>query len=195
VLNFLELKMNLCFFSFDIWIDIIIALKQHNLSVERYINHSKVSNQHYLKLNVDQYFKSIDSIDLKWHWINTLKSTPFCFLYFVLIFISVWTPPVSLTILKYALISFCYNLNLKRHFMPLQLKDIMSDWVLVLKSCIPDYSSWPKGKNFFNIKILIFTFYFHSNEIIGKFKDIRFLAKKQIHWSAVWNVNLYRFYR
>jgi hypothetical protein len=46
--------MNLSYFSFDIRIDTIIALKQHNLSVERYINHFKVSNQHYLKINVDQ---------------------------------------------------------------------------------------------------------------------------------------------
>jgi hypothetical protein len=46
-------------------IDTIIILKQHNLSVERYINHFKFSNQHYLKINVDQYFKSIDSIDTK----------------------------------------------------------------------------------------------------------------------------------
>jgi hypothetical protein len=65
VLNYLELKMNLCYFSVDISIDTIIALKQHNLSVERYINHFKVSNQHYLKINVDQYFKCIDSIDTK----------------------------------------------------------------------------------------------------------------------------------
>jgi hypothetical protein len=63
VLNYLQLKMILCYFSVDIWIETIIALKQHNLSVERYINHLKVSNQHYLKINVDQYFKSIDSID------------------------------------------------------------------------------------------------------------------------------------
>jgi hypothetical protein len=63
VLNYLELKINLCYFSVVIWIDTIIALKQHNLSVERYINHFKVSNQHYFKLYVDQYFKSIDSID------------------------------------------------------------------------------------------------------------------------------------
>jgi hypothetical protein len=64
--------MNYCYFSADIWVDTISALKQHNLSVERYINHYKVSNQHYLKLNVDQYFKSIDSIDTKialnQHW-------------------------------------------------------------------------------------------------------------------------------
>jgi hypothetical protein len=65
VMNNLELKMKLCYFSVDIWIDTIIALKQHNLSVEGYINHFKVLNQHYLKLNVDQYFKSIDSIDNK----------------------------------------------------------------------------------------------------------------------------------
>jgi hypothetical protein len=64
VLNYLKL-MKLCFFSVDIWIDTIIALKPHNLSVERYINHFKVSNQHYLKLNVDQYLKSIDLIDTK----------------------------------------------------------------------------------------------------------------------------------
>jgi hypothetical protein len=57
--------MNLCYFSVDIWIDTIIALKQHNFSIELNINHLKVSNQHYLKLNVDQYFKSIDSIDNK----------------------------------------------------------------------------------------------------------------------------------
>jgi hypothetical protein len=58
--------MNLCYFSVDISIDSIIALKQHNLSeVERDINHFKVSNQNYLKLNVDQYFNSIDSIDTK----------------------------------------------------------------------------------------------------------------------------------
>jgi hypothetical protein len=63
VLNYLDLKMNLCYFSVDIWIDTIIAFKQHNLRVEGYINHFKVSNQHYLKLNVDQYLKSIDSID------------------------------------------------------------------------------------------------------------------------------------
>jgi hypothetical protein len=74
--------MNLCFFSVDIWIDTFITLTHHNLSVERYINHFKVSNQHYLKINVYQYFKSIDSI-------YTLKSTLFCFLYFRLIFISV----------------------------------------------------------------------------------------------------------
>jgi hypothetical protein len=55
VLNYLEQKMNLCYFSIDICIDTIIALKQHNLSVERYINHFKVSNQHYLKINADQY--------------------------------------------------------------------------------------------------------------------------------------------
>jgi hypothetical protein len=53
--------MNLSYFSVDNWIDTIITLKQHNLSVERYTNHFKVSNQHYLMLNVDQYFKSIDS--------------------------------------------------------------------------------------------------------------------------------------
>jgi hypothetical protein len=46
--------MNLCYLSVDIWIDTIITLKQHKISVERYINHFKVSNQHYLKLNVDQ---------------------------------------------------------------------------------------------------------------------------------------------
>jgi hypothetical protein len=57
VLNYLELKMNLCYFSVDIWVDTIKALKQHNLSVETYINHFKVSNQHYLR--------SIDSIDTK----------------------------------------------------------------------------------------------------------------------------------
>jgi hypothetical protein len=62
VLNYLELKMNLCYFSVDIRIDTIITLY---LSVERYINHFKVSNQHYLKLNVDQYFRNIDSIDTK----------------------------------------------------------------------------------------------------------------------------------
>jgi hypothetical protein len=43
VLNYLELKINLCDFRVDILIDTIIALKQHNLSVERYINHFKVS--------------------------------------------------------------------------------------------------------------------------------------------------------
>jgi hypothetical protein len=47
----------------NIYINTIIALKQHNLSVERYITHFKVSKQHYLKLNVDQYFERIDSID------------------------------------------------------------------------------------------------------------------------------------
>jgi hypothetical protein len=78
----LELKMNLCYFSVDIWIDTIIALKQHYLSVERYINHFKVSNQDYLKINFDQYFKSIDSIGI--------ESTLFCFLFFRLIFISVY---------------------------------------------------------------------------------------------------------
>jgi hypothetical protein len=61
----IELKMNLCYFSVEIWIDTIIALKQHNFCIELNINHFKVSNQHYLKLNVDQYFKSIDSIDTK----------------------------------------------------------------------------------------------------------------------------------
>jgi hypothetical protein len=66
MLNYLELKMNVCYFSVDIWIDtIIIAFEQHNLSIELNINHFKVSNWHYLKLNVDQYFKSIDSIDTK----------------------------------------------------------------------------------------------------------------------------------
>jgi hypothetical protein len=45
--------------------DTIIALKKPNFSVERYINHFKVSNQHYLKIIVDQYFKSIDSLDTK----------------------------------------------------------------------------------------------------------------------------------
>jgi hypothetical protein len=65
VLNYVELKLNLCYFSIDIWIDFLIALKQHNFSIELNINHFKVSNQHYLKLNVDQYFKSIDSIDTK----------------------------------------------------------------------------------------------------------------------------------
>jgi hypothetical protein len=55
--------MNLCYFSDDIGVNTIIALKQHNRSVERYINHFKVSNQNYIKLIVDQYFKSIDSID------------------------------------------------------------------------------------------------------------------------------------
>jgi hypothetical protein len=54
VLANLEIKMNLCYFSVDI--DTIIALKQHNRSVKRYINHLKVSNQHYLKINVDQHF-------------------------------------------------------------------------------------------------------------------------------------------
>jgi hypothetical protein len=62
--------MNFCYFSVVIWVDTIIAFKQHNISVERYINHFKVSNQHYLKLNVDQYFKSIDSIDTK-IWIES----------------------------------------------------------------------------------------------------------------------------
>jgi hypothetical protein len=65
VLNYLKLKINLCYFSIDIWVDTIKALKQHNFSVERYINHFKVSNQHYLKFNVDQFFKNIDSIDTK----------------------------------------------------------------------------------------------------------------------------------
>jgi hypothetical protein len=65
LLNYLEIKMNLCYFSVDIWINNILALKQHNLSVERYINLFKVSNQHYSKLNVDQYFESNDSIDTK----------------------------------------------------------------------------------------------------------------------------------
>jgi hypothetical protein len=51
---FLELK-----FEFT------LALKQHNFSFERNINHFKVSNQHYLKINVDHYLKSIDSIDTK----------------------------------------------------------------------------------------------------------------------------------
>jgi hypothetical protein len=54
VLKYPELKMNLCNLSVDIRIDTIIALKQHNLSIERHINHFKVSNQRYLKLNVDQ---------------------------------------------------------------------------------------------------------------------------------------------
>jgi hypothetical protein len=38
LLNYLELKMNLCYFSVDIWVDTTIALKQkqHNLSVDRY---------------------------------------------------------------------------------------------------------------------------------------------------------------
>jgi hypothetical protein len=49
----------------NIYINTIIALKQHNLSVERYINHFKVSKQHYLKRNEHQFFKSIDSIDTK----------------------------------------------------------------------------------------------------------------------------------
>jgi hypothetical protein len=57
--------MNLYYFSVDIWVDTIIALEQHNLSVERYINHYKVSNQHYLKLNVEQYVQSIVSIGTK----------------------------------------------------------------------------------------------------------------------------------
>jgi hypothetical protein len=60
VLNYLELKMNLCYF-----VDTIKALKQHNFSVERCINHFKGSNQHYLKLSVDQYSQSNDSIDTK----------------------------------------------------------------------------------------------------------------------------------
>jgi hypothetical protein len=62
-------------------------LKQNNISVERYIDHFKVSNQQYLKLNKDPYFKSINSIDTK----ISIKSTLFCFLYFSLIFISVYT--------------------------------------------------------------------------------------------------------
>jgi hypothetical protein len=57
--------MNLWYFSVDFLVDTIIALKKHSISVERYIKHFKDSNQHYLKLNVDQYFKSIDSIDPK----------------------------------------------------------------------------------------------------------------------------------
>jgi hypothetical protein len=65
VLNYLELKMNSCYFSVDIWVDTVIALKQHNLRIERNINCFKVSNQHYLKLNADRYFKSINSIDTK----------------------------------------------------------------------------------------------------------------------------------
>jgi hypothetical protein len=68
VLNYLELKMNWYYFNVDIWVDTvdtIIPLKQHNLSVEWYINHFNVSNQHYLNLNVDLYFKSINSIDTK----------------------------------------------------------------------------------------------------------------------------------
>jgi hypothetical protein len=78
VLHYLELKMKLCYFSVDIWIDTIIVLKQHYLSVESYINHFEVSNQHYLKINLDQYFKSIDSIDTK----IGLNQHIFCFLYF-----------------------------------------------------------------------------------------------------------------
>jgi hypothetical protein len=81
--------MNLYFFSVDIWNDTIIELKQHNFSIELNINHFKVSNQHYLKLNVDQYFKSIDSIDTKIALNQHFKSTLFCFWYFILIFISV----------------------------------------------------------------------------------------------------------
>jgi hypothetical protein len=50
---------------FELTLYYIIALKQHNLRIERNINHLKGSNQHYLKLNVDQYFKSINSIDMK----------------------------------------------------------------------------------------------------------------------------------
>jgi hypothetical protein len=66
VLNYLEPKINLCYFSVDYWVHTIVALlKQHNFSVERYINHFKDSNQYYLKLNVDQYCKSIDWIDTK----------------------------------------------------------------------------------------------------------------------------------
>jgi hypothetical protein len=57
--------VNLCNFFVDILVDTIIVLKQHNLSVERYFKHFKVSNQNYLKVNVDQYFKSINSIDTK----------------------------------------------------------------------------------------------------------------------------------
>jgi SET domain-containing protein len=64
MLNYVELKINLYYFSVDIWIDTIIALKQHK-NKKRYINHFKVSNQHYLKINVDQNLKSIDSIDIK----------------------------------------------------------------------------------------------------------------------------------
>jgi hypothetical protein len=44
----------------DIRVDTIIAIKQQK---EGYINHYKVSNEHNLKLNVDQYFKGIASID------------------------------------------------------------------------------------------------------------------------------------
>jgi hypothetical protein len=57
--------MNFCYFSVDIWVDTITALKEHNLRIEKYINHFKVSNQNYLKHNVDQYFKSIDFTDTK----------------------------------------------------------------------------------------------------------------------------------
>jgi hypothetical protein len=42
VLNYLELKMNVCYLSVDSWIDTIIELKQHNFSVERHINHFQV---------------------------------------------------------------------------------------------------------------------------------------------------------
>jgi hypothetical protein len=52
VLIYLELKINLCYFGVDIWIDTIKALKKHNVSVERYINYFKVWNQNYLKLDV-----------------------------------------------------------------------------------------------------------------------------------------------
>jgi hypothetical protein len=57
--------MNLCYFSVDIWVDTNIALKQHNISFESYINLFKVSSQNYSNLNKDLYFKSIDSIDTK----------------------------------------------------------------------------------------------------------------------------------
>jgi hypothetical protein len=57
--------MDLCYFSVNTLIDTSIALKQHNISVERHINHFKISNQHYLNLTEDQYIKRIDSIDTK----------------------------------------------------------------------------------------------------------------------------------
>jgi hypothetical protein len=79
VLDYLELVMNLCYFSVVIWVDTIRSLKQHNFSVARYINHFKVLNQHYLKLNVDQYFKSINSIDTKIALNQHFKSTIFSF--------------------------------------------------------------------------------------------------------------------
>jgi hypothetical protein len=47
ILIYLELKMNQYYLSINIWVDTIIALKKHNLSIERIINHLKASNQHY----------------------------------------------------------------------------------------------------------------------------------------------------